>query len=202
MIPNKAHLRRGVLVHRDALPADAVEKIGEALAARLWAMPLWRQARLPAMYCSVRGEISTRRILEELFREGRAVALPRIEGCELRLHRVTDLAQLAPGRFGITEPLANTPPVAESEPDLILVPGVAFDRRGHRVGYGKGFYDRLLCHTNSPVIALAYGFQIVHHVPEEPHDRRMDYILTPNELIVCGQESEPAPTPPKHGHHT
>jgi hypothetical protein len=110
------------------------------------------------------GEISTRRILEELFREKRAVALPRIEGSDLRLHRVTSMAQLAPGRFGITEPLADTPAVSESEPDLLLVPGVAFDRRGHRVGYGKGFYDRLLQHTNAPVIALAYGFQLVHHV--------------------------------------
>ncbi len=187
MIPNKAHLRRGVLVHRESLSAEAVAKIGEALAQRLWSLPVWRQARLPAMYCSMGGEISTRRILEELFREKRAVALPRIEGSDLRLHRVTSMAQLAPGRFGITEPLADTPAVSESEPDLLLVPGVAFDRRGHRVGYGKGFYDRLLQHTNAPVIALAYGFQLVHHVPEEPHDHPVDYILTPDELIVCGE---------------
>lgn len=198
MIPNKAHLRRGLLVHRESLNPESVAGIGEKLAKRLWSMPLWRNARLPALYCSMGGEISTRRILEELFREKRPVALPRIEGCDLRLHRVTSMEQLAPGRFGITEPLAETPPVAESEPDLILVPGVAFDRRGHRVGYGKGFYDRLLQHTGAPVIALAYGFQIVHHVPDEPHDRRMDYILTPEELIVCNAPGDPASANGRH----
>lgn len=186
MIPNKAHLRRGVLVHRDALPPASVEKIGEAFAARLWALPLWSSAKFPALYVSVAGEASTRRILEELFRAGRAVALPRIKGAELRLHRVTSFDELVPGKFGILEPRPDTPAVAPTEPDLIIVPGVVFDRRGHRIGYGKGYYDRLLAVTEAPALALAYGFQLVHHIPDEAHDRRMDYILTPDELIVCG----------------
>lgn len=185
MIPNKAHLRRGVLVHRDSLPPACVEKIGEAFAARLWALPFWREAKFPALYVSSGGEASTRSILDELFREGRAVALPRVEGAGLRLHRVTSFAELVPGKFGILEPRAEAPDVGAGEPDFIVVPGVAFDRRGHRVGYGKGYYDRLLASTAAPVLALAYGFQIVHHVPDETHDRRMDYILTPDELVDC-----------------
>ena len=186
MIPNKAHLRREILARRDALPPETVEKLGEAFASGLGATPLWRKAVFPALYVSTGGEASTRMILDNLFREGRAVALPRVEEHELRLHRVTSWTQLVPGKFGILEPLPETPPVGLDEPDLILAPGVAFDRRGHRIGYGKGFYDRLLAQSRIPVLALAYGFQLVPHVPDEEHDRRMDFIRTPDELIACG----------------
>jgi 5-formyltetrahydrofolate cyclo-ligase len=102
---------------------------------------------------------------------------------------VTSFADLVPGKFGIPEPRPETPCVAPTEPDLLVVPGVAFDRRGHRVGYGKGYYDRLLAVTGAPVMALAYGFQLVEHIPDEPHDRCMDYILTPEELIRCGDRA-------------
>ena len=185
MIPNKAHLRRGILVHRDSLPVASVEKLGEDFAEHLWALPLWSAAKLPALYVSFGGEASTLKILEECFREKRAVALPRVEGSELRLHRVVSFDELAPGRFGIMEPRAETPAVSPAEPDLFVIPGVVFDRRGHRVGYGKGYYDRLLANTHAPVVALAYGFQIVHHIPDEPHDRPVDVILTPHGPVPC-----------------
>lgn len=185
MIPNKAHLRREILVHRDALPAASVEKLGEVFAARLLSLPLWRQARFPALYMSFGGEASTRGILTACFLAKRPVALPRVEAAGLRLHRVSSFDELAPGRFGILEPRPETPVVGPGEIDLFVVPGVAFDRRGHRIGYGKGYYDRLLELTDAPALALAYGFQLVHRIPEEPHDRRMSFILTPDELIAC-----------------
>lgn len=185
MISNKANLRREILTHRDALPAASVEKLGEVFAARLLSLPLWQAARCPALYMSFGGEASTRRILEACFLAKRHVALPRVEEAELRLHLVTSFDDLVPGKFGILEPRAEAPRVEPGEPDLFVVPGVAFDRRGHRVGYGKGYYDRLLELTGAPTLALAYGFQIVHRIPEEPHDRRMSFILTPDELVDC-----------------
>lgn len=189
MIPNKAHLRRGILIHRDALPPASVEKIGESLAKRLFAAPLWTNAKLPALYVSTGGEASTRAILAACFAEGRAVALPRVDGGEIRLHLVKSFAELVPGKFGIEEPRADLPEVADTEPDLFLVPGVAFDLRGHRIGYGKGFYDRLLARTRAPVVALAYRFQLVHRIPDESHDRPVHHLLTPDAWLDCTPEA-------------
>ena len=187
MIPTKAHLRRGILVHRDALPSEAVSRMARDFADQLELVPAWRSAKLPCVYVSFGGEASTRVILEEAFKSGRALALPKVEGSDVRLYRVDSLAQLAPGRFGIEEPVSGLPEVSPPEVDMFVIPGVAFDRRGHRVGFGKGYYDRLLAHakTGVPVVALAYGFQLVHHIADEPHDRPVCAVVTPHAVITC-----------------
>lgn len=187
MIPTKAHLRRGMLVHRDALPPTAVERMARDFADQLELVAAWRKAALPCVYASFGGEASTRVILHEAFSAGRDVAVPRIQGSDIRLYRVGSFDHLAPGRFGIDEPLEVCPEVPPAEVDAFVIPGVAFDRRGHRVGFGKGFYDRLLARAAAgvPVIGLAYGFQVVNHIPDEPHDRTVDILVTPHAVIPC-----------------
>lgn len=187
MIPTKAHLRRGMLVHRDALPPEAVERMARDFADRLQLVAAWRQATLPCVYASFGGEASTRVILREAFAAGREVAMPRLVGSDIRLRRVASFDHLAPGRFGIDEPLDACPVVAPADVDVFVIPGVAFDRRGHRVGFGKGYYDRLLARatTGVPVIGLAYGFQLVNHIPDAPHDRTVDVLVTPHAVIPC-----------------
>lgn len=186
MNPTKAEWRRQILARRSALTPEFVDDMGDAIARRLMDSALWRESRLPALYVSAKGEASTRGILEKLFSEGRSVVLPRVEGDRLSLRRVSGFDELGEGRFGIPEPAAFTLVVPPEEPDLFVVPGVVFDRTGRRIGFGKGYYDRLLSGVKVPVVALAYGFQLVAEIPEEAHDRRVDFIHTPEATIRCG----------------
>ncbi|HEX2759812.1 MAG TPA: 5-formyltetrahydrofolate cyclo-ligase [Rhizomicrobium sp.] len=116
-------------------------------------------------------------LLEALAARGRHIAFPRIvaKGLPLEYHRIPDGEMMSPGAFGIHEPLDHWPRV---RPDLLLVPLLAFDGRGHRLGYGGGFYDRTLALLNIPAIGIAYAGQEVASLPDEPHDRTLDMILT------------------------
>ena len=116
-------------------------------------------------------------LLERLVALGCHVAFPRIagKGSPLEFHRVPDGEALAPGAFGIHEPVESWPRVV---PAFLLVPLLAFDASGHRLGYGGGFYDRTLALLNVPAIGIAYAGQEISSIPAEPHDRTLDMILT------------------------
>ena len=116
-------------------------------------------------------------LLERLVELGCHIAYPRVagKGAALEFHRVPDGEVLAPGAFGIHEPLDIWPRVV---PALLLVPLLAFDASGHRLGYGGGFYDRTLALLNVPAIGIAYAGQEISSIPFEPHDRTLDMVLT------------------------
>ena len=116
-------------------------------------------------------------LLERLVELGCHIAYPRVagKGAALEFHRVPDGEILAPGAFGIHEPLDIWPRVV---PALLLVPLLAFDASGHRLGYGGGFYDRTLALLNVPAIGIAYAGQEISSIPFEPHDRTLDMVLT------------------------
>jgi 5-formyltetrahydrofolate cyclo-ligase len=120
-------------------------------------------------------------LLERLVELGCHVAYPRVvgKGAALEFHRVPDGEVLAPGAFGIHEPLDIWP---RATPDILLVPLLAFDPHGHRLGYGGGFYDRTLALLNVPAIGIAYAGQQVPALPAEDHDMRLDAVLTENGL--------------------
>jgi len=122
----------------------------------------------------------------EALKEGRLAALPRFDVVEkryraCRLHDVN--ADVQVGSFGIREPSARCPGDILNQLDLILVPGVAFDMRGGRLGRGGGYYDRLLSEVSGVTCAVAFDHQIVEAVPAEPHDIHLDYILTPTRWL-------------------
>jgi len=102
----------------------------------------------------------------------------------LQVVQLTDDSDMQTGAFGISEPKAQIP-VPEEEIDVILVPGIAFDKKGGRIGFGKGYYDRLLSRTKAVKIGLCHAVQLVEDTFCEPHDVRMDYVITESELIVC-----------------
>jgi 5-formyltetrahydrofolate cyclo-ligase len=118
-------------------------------------------------------------LLARLVELGCAVALPRVvaKDAPLEFHHVPDGAVLEPGSFGIPEPLAHWP---RATPDVLLVPLLAFDRHGHRLGYGGGFYDRTLAALKVPAIGIAYAGQEVSSLPVEAHDMALAVILTEN----------------------
>jgi 5-formyltetrahydrofolate cyclo-ligase len=148
-----------------------------ALLGFLEEHPAWRTARVVAGFVAVRGEIGVAGVLAAARARGLAVALPRVAGPELVFHRWAGEA-LVTSRFGIPEPPPELPVVDRAALDVLLVPGLAFDRAGNRLGYGGGFYDRVLAGPRGLAVGVAWGFQVVDAVPCDPWDQRVDALLT------------------------
>ena len=137
-------------------------------------------------------EIDPGPALDVLRARGAQIALPRIAGHGLlTLHLVRDVGDLERGPFGLTQPHETAPAIEPQAIDLAIVPGVAFDRRGHRLGLGGGFYDRLLGALRDPQVAVGYGFdeQLVDLVPTLPHDLGVGVVVTPSNTVIVTQES-------------
>ena len=182
----KRRLREELQARRRAVPATVRRSAGDAVARRLLAAPEFVRAARVAAYVALPDELPTDTLLRTLLDSNRTLLLPRWTGRDhLVFGAVRDLAALHRGRFGAWEPPAGTPGVDLGPEDLVLVPGVAFDRQGGRLGRGRGCYDRsLVGSAGSPLlIGLAFAFQIVEAVPVAPHDRRMDVVVTEREFV-------------------
>lgn len=184
----KLALRNRVLLARDALGPEERLRSTEAIVARILALPSFAAARTVLLTLAFRSEWATMPLIVHAFGLGKEVVLPRVnvDTRMLELHRVVDpVLDIAPGYRGIPEPRSACPVIAPALVDWVLVPGVAFDRAGRRLGYGGGFYDRLLplVAPHAPRIAAAYSIQIVEHVPSAPHDATVDAIVTEHEVI-------------------
>lgn len=192
----KAVLRREVSARRDALDPDSRARLSAAVLARVVALGAFRRARRVLAYASFGTELDTRPFLQQVLDGGRMLVLPRIERAarRLALHQVGDLdTELRPGVWGIPEPDPDrSRPVTPGEIDFVLVPGLVFDPRGGRIGYGAGYYDRLLAAwapPMPPLIAAAFELQVVPAVPVLPTDHRVDLVVT---------ESRTYPEPPSN----
>ncbi|MFO1302331.1 MAG: 5-formyltetrahydrofolate cyclo-ligase [Burkholderiales bacterium] len=185
----KRALRERVLAARDALDPSMRAAASVAIAQRIAALPSFLGARMPLLTLPFRSEWDTRPLLDASLANGGAVVLPRVNEATrmLELHLVSEPAwQIRAGYRGIPEPDAATPQVDPADVDWVLVPGVAFDASGGRLGYGGGFYDRLLplLPRATPRIAGAFDVQVVEAVPAAPHDLRVHAIATPGGLVV------------------
>jgi 5,10-methenyltetrahydrofolate synthetase len=181
----KASLRREILARRDALDAAVRARLSSVAIDRTLALVAFRQARVVLGYASFGSELDTRPFLQAVLGSGRVLALPRIDRAarRLALHEVRDLeVELRPGMWGIPEPApARCRTVAPPEIDFVLVPGVVFDPEGGRVGYGAGYYDRLLAawpEPLPPLVAGAFELQVVPAVPVLDTDHRVDLVVT------------------------
>jgi 5-formyltetrahydrofolate cyclo-ligase len=184
----KARLRAELKGRRATLTPRELAVAGQAAADLVSRLPEWRQSKVVALYASRGQEPSTDALLALALAEGRMLLLPRVEADgSLTLRRVDDLAKLESSALGIREPRADAPVVAAADAGLILVPGVGFDRRGHRLGHGAGYYDRLLARLPRRVFLLghAHAFQMVGLVPTEPHDVKVRAVATPQAIIRC-----------------
>jgi 5-formyltetrahydrofolate cyclo-ligase len=181
-----------VIARRDALDPAQRAAASAAIRARLAAMPQVARARTLLAFAAFGSEVDLDPLLEELIGRGAGVFVPFIERFsppDLGIARVKDLrADLRPARLGIREPdPARRRAARIDRVDTVIAPGVAFDAEGRRIGYGAGFYDRLLprLRPGTPVIAAAFAVQVVPHVPETAHDVRVDVVVTEQRTIVA-----------------
>ena len=179
----KQQLRQQALANRAA--QDDKDGLSRRILAQLFALPAYQQARTVMLYIGIRSEVRTREHVPEILASGRRVVVPFCQGDELGLFLLRDLDELEPSGFGLWEP----PPAMRAQADrrcdvkdldLIAVPGVAFDRRGARLGHGKAYYDRLLrnARPDTALVGLAFECQMFPAVPTGKRDVFMDLVIT------------------------
>jgi 5-formyltetrahydrofolate cyclo-ligase len=184
----KAALRDSVLAERRALGADLVADLSAAIQARLLGLEEFHRASLVHCYAGAKAnEVRTDRILAETLRTGRRLAVPRVEGDDLVHHEIRSVTELFPSRFGLLEPDPGAPRVEPEEIDLVVVPGLAFDLTGNRLGFGKGYYDRFLTRVRAVKGALLYTLQIVDRVPADGRDVAVDLLVTERGVERCSR---------------
>ncbi len=194
----KSALRRRMSALRDAIDEAERRQASEAIARRVMALSAWGRARSRLLFRSVGSEVLTDRLIANTLKARAELILPRVKGPEepMAFHVVRDLEQdLTPGFAGIQEPIADRCPERSIyDLDFVLVPGLAFDRRGGRLGYGGGYFDYVLnlrtdLVESGSVVAVAYSAQIVETVPLEGWDVEVPLIATENELIDLRKRS-------------
>jgi 5-formyltetrahydrofolate cyclo-ligase len=180
----KDRLRREAFARRDALDRDWRRQAAQTIARRALELPELRDVQPVGGYWPIRSEVDPRPLMRALLKRGQTVALSQILHPKLSWREWRPGDVLVKGGFGVREPGPDAP---ECFPWALLVPLAAFDRRGSRLGYGKGHFDRTIAALSElhPVvtIGLAYAAQEVPSVPAEPHDRRLDFIVTEQEVI-------------------
>jgi 5-formyltetrahydrofolate cyclo-ligase len=177
----KKSIRTEVLARRRHLAAETCLRWSLLAQERLLESLEFRRAAAVALYSPVQNEVFTELLFRQAVDRGKTVAYPRVRGSELEFVQVGETSDLEPGAFGVLEPRGERV-VDTCCLDMVIVPGVAFDLEGHRLGYGKGFYDRCLHGMQRPrfVAGLCFELQIVNKLPAEAHDVRMDMVMTEN----------------------
>ena len=176
-IRDQAHTNRNAQENKDELSREII--------ARCMALPEYQRAQTVLFYLDVRSEVRTRNDLDKALASGKKIVVPYCVDGELELFHLEQSDELSVGMYRILEPKPELRTVAAkkvdvSEIDMIIVPGVAFDRRGGRTGHGKGYYDKMLEHArpDTPLIALAFECQLFDEIPMQDHDVFMDKVIT------------------------
>lgn len=185
----KQAMRAGIAAVRDALDPAWRAQASAALVEHIAALPTFRAARTVLLTAPFRSEWDSAPLIGRALAAGKLVALPRVAEAErmLELKRIVEPARdIVAGYRGLPEPDARCEPVDASSIDWVLVPGIAFDRAGGRLGYGGGYYDRLLpvLPARAARVAGAFSAQIVEAVPSAPHDITMDAVVTEAGLVL------------------
>ena len=175
---NKKEMRAIIRAKKRAMTESQIVSASARLGQQFRACELYRNAKTIYGYLSYNQEVRTVPMLEQAIRDGKRVAVPKCYGEEMRFIYINDFEnEVAPGYANIPEPIADEP-VADDKTALVLMPGLAFDPQGHRIGYGGGFYDRFLsAEPDHPTLALCYGFQMVEHLETEEFDIPVDMVL-------------------------
>ncbi len=187
MLPDKKSLRRYFLKRRTELTEKEKLEIDKNITRTVLNSELYQKAKCVFVYVSTLDEIDTRVILSRSFSLGKTVCVPLCGAAgEMTARLVTSFDMLFPGHHGILEPPSSAAVV--ENPELILVPALACDRKGYRLGYGGGYYDRFLSRTNSVSIALCAGERIIERLPHDIYDQRCQWIAFERQVLRADEE--------------
>lgn len=190
----KKAVRRDSLTRRGAMSATEVKEQSHRIQERVLELAEYKNAQRIGLYSPFKGEVQTELIFEDALSSGKEVFFPRVINSKAPLHmaffRVKSERDLAAGTYGILEPAEKRETNQESECevlpktlDLIIIPGIAFDEKCRRIGFGKGFYDRALEGVRCEVVGLAFELQILEEIPTEPHDALLSLVVTERRVI-------------------
>jgi 5-formyltetrahydrofolate cyclo-ligase len=174
---DKKALRQSIRAQKRAMTEEEIVRRSEALGRLFLESEAYQNAKTIYGYLPYNQEVRTVPMLEQALKDGKRVAVPKCYGDEMKFLFMDDLSKVEKGYAGIPEPIADEP-VADDETALVLMPGMAFDPQGHRIGYGGGFYDKFLAQEpNHPTLALCYDFQVLDHLETEEFDIPVDCVL-------------------------
>lgn len=182
----KKDIRSQYIKKRDNLFPEEITKKSDKILFQLFNMPEYKEAQHILLYADYRNEVATDKLFEDAKKRGKKIYYPKVFGQEMEFYAVDSLDELRFGYKGIREPQEN--PIKrffykKQDNTIMIVPGVAFDMKGYRVGYGKGYYDKYLSERRMiSTFALSYAFQILEHIPSDSYDIKMDKIIT-EELV-------------------
>lgn len=184
---SKSDIRKQIIEYRDSIDLKVRRQWDENIFNKLINSEVFEKAQTIFAFVSFRSEVDTHKIISHAIKEGKTVCVPKIESKQkgIEIFKIGSFDQLKEGYFGILEPDESCPLADRENIDIILMPGVAFDRQGGRIGYGAGFYDRFLTNMKKRVdkIALAYDLQLIDIIPMDEHDVRIDGVITDKDII-------------------
>ncbi len=187
---SKSEQRTRALRSRRSLSREEIESLSGAVARRFLELPEFREARVVASYISKEDEVQTSRIVAECLAEGKTLIVPRADPATgaLSFSPIRSVAELSPGHFGVLEPKPGAAEVTLGAADAVVVPVVAWDEQGHRLGYGKGYFDRALSSHARPLrVGLALEAQKASALPQSSTDVPLDIIVTEARVLRFGR---------------
>ena len=186
---NKKALRKNILEQRDRLDLSQKENWDDLIKQNLMESRVFKDCKNIFIYIGFGSEIDTSKYIRQFLSLKKNVLVPRtdIKAKSMEAVQIYNLEDLVEDKYGILEPKNDKIATRKDNIDLIILPGVAFDASGNRVGYGGGYYDRFLegLNKNIPKVALCYNFQLVESIETEKHDIKADYIITEQRSMIC-----------------
>ncbi len=179
----KQKLREAILEKRNSLTKEEIKKKSNIIRGKLFSLPKFKKAETVLFYVSKDNEVYTHDMIRDLLGKKKIIVpVTDLKNKDLILSELNDFSDLEPGYYGVLEP-KKIKKVSPSGIDIVIVPGIAFDRKGNRIGYGVGYYDIFLKKTKALKIGLAYDFQIVDEIKTEDFDVSVDVVVTDKEII-------------------
>jgi len=181
----KLQIKEQILQKRNSLSKEEIVEKSKIIENRLFSLEQYKKSHTIMFFVSFNSEVHTHEMIKKVL-GNKTVVIPKVAHHQIELSVIIDFDNLIPsGKFGILEPI-EVMQIAYKNIDLVLVPGIAFDKEGYRLGYGFGFYDKFLKKVPKAVkIGLAFDFQIVDKVPREEHDVAVDFVVTEERVVKC-----------------